>query len=173
MINIKAYITEKLHLNKDNKDNLNHKAPEPYIRKDGMFVRKTSIRADENFSFKPGEKVVLVRYWSHGYEAGPRGVFEINKVNRKSVTIKDVNGNDRLGGDNFYEGLKFDIKGICKTKLAKDNSYWVLYNKALIDEGGDIKELLEKGNTTWGYSFRYKEKERKEELKKYVEEVSA
>ena len=160
MKTINTYLTEKLHLNTDNKDNLNHKAPEPYTRKDGMFVRKTSIRADENFSFKQGEKVVLVRYWSHGYEAGPRGVFEIN-------------GYYWGNGDNLYEGLKFDIKGICKTKLAKDHTYWVLYNKELIDEGGDIEELLNKGSTTWGYSFRYREKERKEQLKKCVEKVNA
>ena len=61
MKQINNYIIEKLHLDKDIKitDNSSDKK---YVSKDGMFVGKTSIRASEDFSFTPGEKVLLMKF---------------------------------------------------------------------------------------------------------------
>ena len=74
----------------------------------------------------------------------------------------------------FYHGLKFDKTGIAIVKTnskyrGKSTTYWVLYNKELIEDT-DIKELLEKGNNSWGFRFRNKEEDIKD-LKKYIKEI--
>lgn len=167
MKQINNYIIEKLHLDKDIKINDNS-SDKKYVSKDGMFVGKTSIRASDDFSFTPGEKVLLMKYDTHGYQAQVRDVFEINKVNKNSISLKS--------DDSFYTDMKFDIKGIYIKKLknkylGNSTNYWILYNKELLEDK-DIKELLKDGNCSWGFRFKgVNVKEQIEDLKNCISEL--
>ncbi len=143
--------------------------------KDAMFLGKLSRRSEDDFSLNTGEKVLLIKYSTDGYIAQLRGVYNIKKVNKNSVTISHDDPDYQSTIDTL--GLKFDKKGIMikkdKNKYRGDSTiYWVLYNKELIEDEkqNDIKELLDKGRVEWGFHFRNKEKDIKE-LKKYVKEI--
>ena len=120
--------------------------------KDAMFLGLTSRRTDDDFEFKPGEKVLLIKYDTYGQEAQVRsGNLEVEKVLKNSIRIKDADDPD----DTFYKELKFDKKGIFVKKnnnkyLGKSTLYWVLYNKELADDE-DLKELLDRGGNSWGF----------------------
>lgn len=141
--------------------------------KDAMFLGKDCKRNSEEFTFNVGEKALLIKYDTHGQLVQLRGIIEIEKVLKNSVKIK---GDEDM--TEFYHGLKFDKTGIAIQKdnnkyLGKSIRYWVLYTKELIEsevDGKDIKELLEDGNCSWGFSFRDK-KEGKKDLKKYLKEL--
>ena len=142
--------------------------------KDAMFLGKDCKRNSEEFAFNVGEKALLIKYDTHGQLVQLRGIVEIEKVNKNSIKIKT----EDEGYTEFYQSLKFDKTGIAIQKdnnkyLGKSIRYWVLYTKELIDsevDGKDIKELLEDGNCSWGFSFRDK-KEDKKDLKKYLKEL--
>lgn len=143
--------------------------------KDSMFLGKLSRRSDDNFSFNTGEKTLLIKYSTDGYIAQLRSVYNIKKVNKNSVIIShdDPDYQDTIN----VLGLKFDKKGIMVKKnknkyRGNSTTYWVLYNKELIDDEkqNDIKELLDKGRVEWGFQFKNKEEDIKE-LKKYVKEI--
>jgi len=142
--------------------------------KDAMFLGKDCNRNSEEFTFNVGEKALLIKYDTHGQAVQLRGVVEIEKVNKNSIKIKS----DDESSTEFYQSLKFDKTGIAVQKdnnkyLGKSIRYWVLYTKELIDseiDGKDIKELLDNGSCTWGFSFRDK-KEGIKSLKKYIKEL--
>ena len=143
--------------------------------KDSMFFGKLSRRLSDDFNFNAGEKVILIKYDTDGYIAQLRSVYNIKKVNKNRVIIShdDPDYQDTID----VLGLKFDKKGIMIKKnknkyRGNSTTYWVLYNKELIDDGkqNDIKELLDKGRVEWGFHFRNKEEDI-EELKKYVKEI--
>lgn len=143
--------------------------------KDSMFLAKTSRRSEDDFNFNAGEKTILIKYDTDGYIAQLRSVYNIKKVNKNSVIIShdDPDYQDTIN----VLGLKFDNKGIMIKKnknkyRGNSTTYWVLYNKELIDDEkqNDIKELLDKGRVEWGFQFRNKEEDIKE-LKKYVKEI--
>ena len=143
--------------------------------KDAMFLGKLSRRSDDDFNFNTGEKVLLIKYSTDGYIAQLRSVYNIKKVNKNSVTISHDDPDYQSTIDTL--GLKFDKKGIMIKKdknkyRGNSTTYWVLYNKELIEDEkqNDIKELLGKGRVEWGFHFRNKEKDIKE-LKKYVKEI--
>ena len=143
--------------------------------KDAMFLGKLSRRSDDDFNFNTGEKVLLIKYSTDGYIAQLRSVYNIKKVNKNSVTISHDYPDYQSTIDTL--GLKFDKKGIMIKKdknkyRGNSTTYWVLYNKELIEDEkqNDIKELLGKGRVEWGFHFRNKEKDIKE-LKKYVKEI--
>ena len=143
--------------------------------KDSMFLGKTSRRSEDDFSFNAGEKAILIKYDTDRYIAQLRSVYNIKKVNKNSVIIShdDPDYQDTIN----VLGLKFDKKGIMIKKnknkyRGNSTTYWVLYNKELIDDEkqNDIKELLDKGRVEWGFQFKNKEEDIKE-LKKYVKEI--
>ena len=143
--------------------------------KDDMFLGKLSRRSEDDFNLNAGEKVILIKYDTDGYIAQLRSVYNIKKVNKNSVIIShdDPDYQDTIN----VLGLKFDKKGIMIKKdknkyRGNSTTYWVLYNKELIDDEkqNDIKELLDKGRVEWGFQFRNKEEDIKE-LKKYVKEI--
>lgn len=143
--------------------------------KDSMFLGKTSHRSEDDFNFNTGEKVLLIKYDTDGYIAQLRGVYNIKKVNKNSVIISHDDPDYQSTIDTL--GLKFDKKGIMIKKdknkyRGNSTTYWVLYNKELIEDEkqNDIEELLGKGSIEWGFHFRNKEKDIKE-LKKYVKEI--
>lgn len=143
--------------------------------KDSMFLGKTSRRSDDDFNFNAGEKAILIKYDTDGYIAQLRGVYNIKKVNKNSVIISHDDPDYQSIIDTL--GLKFDKKGIMIKKdknkyRGNSTTYWVLYNKELIEDEkqNDIEELLGKGSIEWGFHFRNKEKDIKE-LKKYVKEI--
>lgn len=166
MNNLKEYITEKLKLDKDIQIS-DTSSDKKYKSKDGMFVGLNSIRNSEDFSFTPGEKVLLMRYTTHGYQAQIRDVFEINKVNKNTISLKS--------DDTFYSNMKFDIKGIRVVKdknkyLGNSTDYWVLYNKELLNDK-DIDELLNKGNCSWGFKFLGDKSKNIDLLKEYISQL--
>ena len=119
--------------------------------------------------------MLLIKYSTDGYIAQLRSVYNIKKVNKNSVIIShdDPDYQDTID----VLGLKFDKKGIMIKKnknkyRGNSTTYWVLYNKELIDDEkqNDIKDLLGKGRVEWGFHFRNKEEDIKE-LKKYVKEI--
>lgn len=143
--------------------------------KDSMFLGKTSRRSDDDFNFNAGEKAILIKYDTDGYIAQLRSVYNIKKVNKNSVIISHDDPDYQSTIDTL--GLKFDKKGIMIKKdknkyRGNSTTYWVLYNKELIEDEkqNDIEELLGKGSIEWGFHFRNKEKDIKE-LKKYVKEI--
>lgn len=143
--------------------------------KDSMFLGKTSRRSEDDFNFNAGEKAILIKYDTDGYIAQLRSVYNIKKVNKNSVIISHDDPDYQDTIDTL--GLKFDKKGIMIKKnknkyRGNSTTYWVLYNKELIEDEkqNDIKELLDKGRVEWGFHFRNKEKDIKE-LKKYVKEI--
>lgn len=107
MKQINNFILEKLHLDKDIEINKTS-SEKKYKSKDGMFIALKSIRNSEDFSFTPGEKVLLMRYTTSGYQAQVRDIFEINKVNKNTISLKS--------DESFYANMKFDIKGIYVVK---------------------------------------------------------
>ena len=143
--------------------------------KDSMFLGKTSRRSEDDFKFNAGEKAILIKYDTDRYTVQLRSVYDIKKVNKNSVIISHDDPEYQSTIDDL--GLKFDRKGIMvkknKNKYRGDSTtYWVLYNKELIDDENqnDIKELLDKGRVKWGFQFRNKEEDIKE-LKKYINEI--
>ena len=66
MKNINTYIAEKFQSNGTNKD--------------AMFLNKDDIRTSEDFSFNVGEKALLIKYDTDGYNAQLRNIVEIEKV---------------------------------------------------------------------------------------------
>lgn len=113
--------------------------------KAGMFMGKTSRRTQEDFSFKPGEKVFMIKYTTHRYEAQLREVLEIAKVNKKNVKLKTTR--------DYYTTKNFDQYGICVEKNpVGDTLYWVLYNAELAHEE-EIEQLLTRGTCSWGFSI--------------------
>lgn len=143
--------------------------------KDSMFLGKTSRRSEDDFNFNTGEKAILIKYDTDRYTAQLRNVYDIKKVNKNSIIISHDDPEYQSTIDDL--GLKFDRKGIMvkknKNKYRGDSTtYWVLYNKELIEDENqnDIKELLDKGRVKWGFQFRNKEEDIKE-LKKYIKEI--
>lgn len=126
---------------KDIKDFINEAA-----NKEGFFMGATSRRTQGDFKFNAGEKVVLIKYDTDGYNAQLRGVYEIDKVGKSSIKLK---------GDEYTADKKFDAYGICverKKNVYRGNStlYWVLYNVDLADDD-DIIQLIERGTNSWGF----------------------
>ena len=83
--------------------------------------------------------------------------------------------------DDFYHGLKFDKTGIAIVKqnskyLGKSTMYWVLYNKELVNDekdGKDLEILITGKNNDWGFGFgnnRLTESSIKL-LKNYIDEI--
>ena len=143
--------------------------------KDSMFLGKTSRRSEDDFKFNAGEKAILIKYDTDRYTVQLRSVYDIKKVNKNSIIISHNDPEYQSTIDDL--GLKFDRKGIMvkknKNKYRGDSTtYWVLYNKELIEDENqnDIKELLDKGRVKWGFQFRNKEEDIKE-LKKYINEI--
>ena len=157
MKNIKDFIVEAFQTNASNKD--------------AMFLHKDGKRTSEGFTFNAGEKALLIKYDTDGYGIQIRGIVEIEKVLKNSVKIKS-NEEDMT---EFYHSLKFDMTGIAIVKTnskyrGKSTTYWVLYNKELIDDQ-DIKEILDKGNCMWGFKIRHDKDKEIKELKKYIKEI--
>lgn len=140
------------------------------VNKDAMFMGKTSRRTEDSFTFTVGEKVLLMKYDTDGYEAQNRGIYEIGKVNKNSIILKS--------DDDFYKELKFDKYGIFVKKNKnkyRGNSilYWVLYNKELSNDK-DIEELLKDGSCSWHFSYpNARKKECIKDLKKYIKELNS
>ena len=139
--------------------------------KDAMFLHKDGIRTSDDFTFNVGEKSLLIKYDTDGYNVQLRGIVEIEKVLKNSVKIKT----DNESMTEFYHGLKFDKTGIAIVKTnskyrGKSTTYWVLYNKELLEDP-DIKELLKDGNCSWGFSFKHDKEDDIKDLKKYIKEI--
>lgn len=137
------------------------------INKEHLFMGATSRRTQSDFKFNKGEKVVLIKYDTDGYNAQLRGVYEIDKVGKNSIKLK---------GDEYIVAKKFDSYGICvehnKNKYRGNSSlYWVLYNAELADDD-DIVQLMEKGTNNWGFSVHSSDaQEFSAELKQYIDEL--
>lgn len=135
--------------------------------KERFFMGATSRRTQSDFKFNAGEKVVLIKYDTDGYNAQLRGVYEIDKVNKNSIKLK---------GDEYIVAKKFDAYGICveREKSAyRGNSsrYWVLYNADLSDDN-DIIQLIEKGTNSWGFHpAKHNVSTFTTELKEYIDEL--
>ena len=142
--------------------------------KEAMFLGKGCKRNSDEFKFTAGKNALLIKYDTRGYQAQLRGIVEIEKVLKNRVIIIYPGEHP-----DFYKELKFDKTGIFVKKdnnkyLGKSTLYWVLYNKELIDndvDGKDIQELLKDGKCSWGFHFR-DEKESKKDLKKYIKELN-
>lgn len=138
---------------------------------EGFFMGKTSIRANNDFKFTTGEKAILIKYTTDGYEAQLRDLVEINKVSGNSIKIKSDNDSD-----GFYSSKKFDQYGICveknKNKYRGNSTiYWVLYNKDLVNDT-DINELIADGRCAWGFKIKRNPTECIKELKQYISEIT-
>lgn len=132
--------------------------------KDRMFMGLTSRRTQEDFAFKPGEKVFMIKYTTHHYEAQLREVFEIAKVGKNNVKLNTT--------DNFYTSKKFDKYGICVEKnVSRDTVYWVLYNAELSHEE-EIEQLLTRGSCSWGFSADTKQANYNARLQEMISEVT-
>ena len=164
MKDLKNFITEAFQTNGTNKD--------------GFFLHAGGTRQDEEFTFNVGEKALLLGYDTDGYRIQIRAIVEIAKVLKNSVKIKGDNESET----EFYNGLKFDKTGIAMVKTnskyrGKSTKYYVLYNKELINankDGQDIKEILEKGTSIWGFHLSSNKESKKEDiknLKKYLKEL--
>lgn len=159
MQNIKDFINEAFQTNASNKD--------------AMFLHKDGIRQSEGFTFNAGENALLIKYDTVGYHIQIRGVVQIEKVLKNSIKIKS----DNKESTEFYNKLKFDKTGIAIVKTnskyyGKSTTYWVLYNKELINsdkDGKDISEILNDKYNDWG--FRLREHEDLDDLKKYIKEI--
>lgn len=128
---------------------------------EAYFMAKTSKRVTVSNLFKTGEKVLMLKYDTDGYHVTVFGIYEIKKVNNKSIVVKDK------------EQFKFDEYGICVRRdknVYRGNSsmYWVLYNKELMDDE-DIRSLLNRGTSPWG--FRFWNEGDAQEFRKCVEEI--
>lgn len=145
--------------------------------KEAMFLHKDGVRQSEGFTFNTGEKALLIKYDTDGYGIQIRGIVEIEKVLKNSIKIKS----EKEDMTEFYHGLKFDKTGIAVVKQnskyrGKSVKYWVLYNKELINDdkdGKDLKEIIDKGTCTWGFKLSGNEDWKKEDiknLKKYLKE---
>lgn len=145
--------------------------------KEAMFLHKDGVRQSEGFTFNTGEKALLIKYDTDGYGIQIRGIVEIEKVLKNSIKIKS----EKEDMTEFYHGLKFDKTGIAIVKQnskyrGKSIKYWVLYNKELINDdkdGKDLKEIIDKGTCTWGFKLSGNEDWKKEDiknLKKYLKE---
>ena len=138
---------------------------------EGFFMGKTSIRANNDFKFTEGEKAILIKYTTDGYEAQLRDLVKINKVSGSSIKIKSDSGND-----DFYSSKKFDKYGICveknKNKYRGNSTiYWVLYNKDLANDT-DINELIADGRCSWGFKIKNNPARNINELKQYISEIT-
>lgn len=138
---------------------------------DMFFMNKTSIRVNDDFKFTAGEKAILIKYTTDGYEAQLRNIVEIDKVNKNSIKIKSDNDSD-----GFYSSKKFDQYGICveknKSKYRGNSTiYWVLYNKDLVNDV-DINELIADGRCSWGFKIKRNPNECIKELKQYISEIT-
>lgn len=137
---------------------------------EAMFMGKTSRRVEDDFTFTKGEKVLMIKYSTHHYDAQLRGMYDVKKVGKNSVAISSP--------DNSVEdSLKFDKYGICVIKqknkyLGKWIDYWVLYNNELINDK-DIEELLDSGHCNWGFGFGNNKNERIKSLKEYIEKMKS
>ena len=159
MEDIKNFIIERFQNNASNKE--------------AMFLHHGGLRQLEEFSFNVGEKALLIKYDTDGYNIQNRGIVEIEKVLKNSIKIKSENEDMT----EFYHNLKFDKTGIAIVKTnskyrGKSTTYWVLYNKELINNDKDskeIQELLDKGTCSWGFKLR-NDKD-KQDLKKYFKEL--
>ena len=165
MKKIDLYITERFQSNGTNKD--------------GFFLHAGGTRQDEEFTFNVGEKALLMGYDTDGYRIQIRGIVEIAKVLKNSVKIKAEDDDST----EFYNGLKFDKTGIAMVKTnskyrGKSTKYYVLYNKELINapkDGKDIQEILDDGNSSWGFHLSSNKEWKKEaikNLKKYIKELN-
>lgn len=145
--------------------------------KEAMFLHKDGVRQSEGFTFNTGEKALLIKYDTDGYGIQIRGIVEIEKVLKNSIKIKS----EKEDMTEFYHNLKFDKTGIAVVKQnskyrGKSVKYWVLYNKELINDdkdGKDLKEIIDKGTCTWGFKLSGNEDWKKEDiknLKKYLKE---
>ena len=145
--------------------------------KEAMFLHKDTPRTGDDSIFTVGEKALLIKYDTDGYAIQVRGIVEIEKVLKNSIKIKS----DKEDMTEFYHGLKFDKTGIAVVKQnskyrGKSVKYWVLYNKELINndkDGKDLKEIIDKGTCTWGFKLSGNEDWKKEDiknLKKYLKE---
>lgn len=135
-----------------------------YIRESKAITFLTADKNDPraNVTWTEGEPVFIVKYDEHHYRASHWNVSTIKKVNKASIIIDT---------DNEYVN-KFDKNGILKkhTKnkyLGTYDTYWVLYNKSLIDSS-DINELVNKGTNSWGFKFA-----NDEDKKNFTKEVKA
>lgn len=164
MKNINNFITERFQNNGTNKD--------------GFFLHPDGTRQNEEFKFNVGEKALLIGYDTDKYRIQIRSIVEIAKVLKNSVKIKAEDDSST----EFYNGLKFDKTGIAIVKTnskyhGKSTKYYVLYNKELINapkDGQDIKDILDKGNSSWGFHLSSNEKQQKEDiknLKTYLKEL--
>jgi hypothetical protein len=135
--------------------------------KEGLFMGATSRRTQSDFKFNAGEKVVLIKYDTDGYNAQLRDVYEIDKIGKNSIKLK---------GDEYIAAKKFDAYGICverKKNAYRGNStlYWVLYNAELTDDN-DIIQLMEKGTNSWGFHPENRKASTfAAELKEYIDEL--
>lgn len=135
--------------------------------KERFFMGATSRRTQSDFKFNAGEKVILIKYDTDGYNAQLRDVYEIDKVGKNSIKLK---------GDEYIAAKKFDAYGICverKKNAYRGNStlYWVLYNADLADDN-DIIQLMEKGTNSWGFHpENRKAASFAAELKEYIDEL--
>lgn len=141
------------------------------INTEGFFMNKTSIRANNDFKFTAGEKAILIKYTTDGYEAQLRDLVKIDKVDRNSIKIKSDSGNN-----DFYSSKKFDQYGICieknKNKYRGNSTiYWVLYNKDLVNDT-DINELIADGRCSWGFKIKNNPVGNIKELKQYINEIT-
>lgn len=131
-----------------------------------MFMGKTSRRTQDDFNFNPGEKVILIKYGTDGYEAQLRGIFNIDKVNRNSIKIK---------GEGSVTDKKFNKYGICIEKHKNSyrgnrTNYWVLYNKELTNEE-ELEQLINNGTCSWGFKVNQNKPEFTKELQKCINEL--
>lgn len=125
----------------------------------------TFLTADENdpranATWTEGEPVFIVKYDGQHNWALYWGSATIKKVNKSSIIIDT---------DNEHVN-KFDKNGILKTHIKNKylgtyDTYWVLYNKSLIDSA-DITELINNGSNSWGFKFA-----KNEDKKSFAKEV--
>jgi len=164
MKNIDNFILERFQSNGTNKD--------------AFFLHAGGTRQSEEFKFNVGEKALLMGYDTDGYSIQIRGIVEIAKVLKNSVKIKAEDDDST----EFYNSLKFDKTGIAMVKTnskyrGKSTKYYVLYNKELINapkDGKDIQEILDKGNSSWGFHLSSNDEWKKKDiknLKEYLKEL--
>lgn len=138
------------------------------LNKEGMFMGKTSRRTQEDFKFNTGEKVMLIKFDTDGYEAYLRGVFEIDKVTKNFIKLKS--------DEEFYTSKKFDKYGICVVKeknryRGNSTAYWVLYNAELAHEE-EIDQLLTRGSCTWGFKVDWRQDNYNDRLQEMIDKIT-